>query len=173
MSITLNDNFQNNSGKALDHKAGKVVTGRTAPYASVAEANATIASAYRHKGLLAMVDEGDGKATWYVYRAGITDSDLVPLIDEGERVAYNANGFYDIGPGYLLEKIIVEPGSDATIKIGSTAGGEEYSPPLLMSSASGEVLLLNLYAKASTRRIYFTGIPTGTSIVFFKRKVKS
>lgn len=76
MSITINDQFQNNSGKSLDSKTGKIVLGKTVPYNSVAEANALIPSAYRYQGLEVLVMEG-GNAVTYMYRDGIGDGNLV------------------------------------------------------------------------------------------------
>lgn len=96
--------------------------------------------------------------------------------EQGERIEFNANGFYDIAEGYLLEKIIMLPGSDAAIDIGNTAGtGDIYSSSTfgsVVSAATGEVFVVNLYAKA-TRRIYFTNVPVGSVIIFLRRKIRT
>lgn len=75
----LNDNLQNNSPKALDNKHGKLVSVSWQPYADVAEANATINIAYRHKGLTVIIQEISGVAEYW-YRNGITDGDLVKKV---------------------------------------------------------------------------------------------
>lgn len=72
----LNDNLQNNSPKALDNKHGKLVTVVWEPYADVAEANASINIAYRHKGLTVIILVG-GHTVEYWYRDGISDINLV------------------------------------------------------------------------------------------------
>ncbi|HYH14173.1 MAG TPA: hypothetical protein VD794_03070 [Flavisolibacter sp.] len=91
---------------------------------------------------------------------------------QGDRVVYNDNGFYDIPEGFLLEKIIVLPGMDANIQIGSYEFGDDIAVAMPMSATYGEVQVLNLYAK-TTRRIYFSGLPANSAIIFFKRKVKT
>lgn len=74
--ITINDNLQNYSPKALDNKHGKFVSGIWQPYDSVAEANSRIHIAYRHKGLTVIVLDG-GFPTEYWYRDGVSDGDLI------------------------------------------------------------------------------------------------
>lgn len=78
MAITLNDQLYSFSPKALDGKYGKQVGADTVPFASVAEANATIPFAYRHRGLMVTIDTGSGN-TLYWYKDGKTDGDLVPF----------------------------------------------------------------------------------------------
>jgi len=90
----------------------------------------------------------------------------------GERIAFNGSGYYDIPEGYLLEKIIVLPGVDANVQMGSFEYGDDLLPPIPVSEAHGDVQVLNLYAKV-TRRIYFSGLPANSAIIFFKRKVKT
>jgi hypothetical protein len=91
---------------------------------------------------------------------------------QGERIAYNANAVYVIPDGYLLEKMIVLPGVDANIRTGNTNGAEDVNPEYPFSAATGEVLVLNLYAKAA-RTIYINGLPAGSAIIYFKRLVKT
>jgi hypothetical protein len=100
------------------------------------------------------------------------DQSAFDLFQQGQKVAFDADGYFDIPQGYLLEKAIILPGVDANIKIGNAAGADDISPEMLMSAANGEVVVLNLYARA-IRRIYFTGITAGSFIIFFNRKIKS
>lgn len=76
MAQAINDNFNNLSGKALDDKYGKIVAGKTVPYASTTEANTAIAEAYRFKGLTVSIDTGSGQ-TEYWYKDGVTNDSLV------------------------------------------------------------------------------------------------
>lgn len=93
--------------------------------------------------------------------------------EQGEKVHFDSDGYYDIPGTYLLEKVIIVPGEDAEIAIGNTDGGDELLFPQPMSAVNGEVVVLNLYAKAAVRRIYFSGLPAGSYIIFLKRKIKS
>jgi len=77
MSIGISDNFQNNSGKALDNK---YLSGGTTLYSSVAAANAAIFSVYRHRGLKVLIDVG-GAPTEYWYKEGTADLNLVEYVD--------------------------------------------------------------------------------------------
>jgi hypothetical protein len=92
--------------------------------------------------------------------------------EQGERVEVDADFSYDIPEGYLLEKIVVLPGTDATIKIGNDFAGDDICGEIEVTEEKGEVLLLNLYAKAS-RVIYFGGMNPGSAVIFFKRLVKA
>lgn len=76
MAQSVNDNFNNISGKSLDNKYGKVISGKTVPYTSVAEANSLIPSAYRYKGLTVLIDTGSGGQKEYWYNGDTTDGSL-------------------------------------------------------------------------------------------------
>jgi hypothetical protein len=87
-----------------------------------------------------------------------------------DEVALNADGYYDIEAGYILEKLIIFPGANAVVKIGKTAGGEEVLASVNITT-DGELVTVNMHAKENPIRIYFTGIPANSSIVFFKRTI--
>lgn len=73
MAIILNDNLQNNSPKSLDNKYLK--NGLTI-YTDAADANASIPSAYRSRGLTVLINVG-GVPTEYWYRDGVANGDLI------------------------------------------------------------------------------------------------
>lgn len=91
----------------------------------------------------------------------------------GERIAFEADGYYDIPQNYLLEKVIVLPGADALVRIGSGETLEDISPEQPVSAANGCVYTLDLYAKAGARRIHFTGLPANSFVIFLKRLIKT
>lgn len=72
MAIFVNDAIQNNAPKSLDNKYLK--NGIT-PYASVAEANATIISQYRSQGLTVLITGTPNQEYWYL--GGTTDGNLI------------------------------------------------------------------------------------------------
>lgn len=67
--IVVNDSLQSNSLKSLDNKYLK---NGTTPYASIAEANATIVSQYRSQGLTVLIG-----AQEYWYLGGVLDTNLI------------------------------------------------------------------------------------------------
>lgn len=72
MAIFVNDAIQNNAPKSLDNKYLK--NGIT-PYASVAEANATIIAQYRSQGLTVLVTGTPNQEYWYL--GGTADINLI------------------------------------------------------------------------------------------------
>lgn len=105
---------------------------------------------------------GNGTAAWnsLPYIAG-----GAPI---GERVLYDADGYHDVINPYILEKLLLQPGLNATLRVGSTLGGDEYMNDTFISAVEGNVLVLNLFANV-TKRVYISGLPVGSAVVFFKQ----
>lgn len=76
MAIIFGDSYQNNSPKPVDNKYGRFVSGAFRAYTNVAEANSTISSAYRYKGLTVLIGDGTNDAEYW-YKGGVTDQSLV------------------------------------------------------------------------------------------------
>lgn len=95
MAILLNDTIQNNSPKPVDNKYGIFASGAFRAYNSVSEANATIPSAYRSMGLTVLINTGSANIEYW-YKAGITDSDLIPKL-----TSLSANSPLALGSGIL------------------------------------------------------------------------
>lgn len=72
----LSNNLQINAPKALDNRSGIFSSGIWRSYASTTEANTTINSAYRFKGMTVQVNVG-GVPTDYWYRDSTLDGSLV------------------------------------------------------------------------------------------------
>jgi hypothetical protein len=87
----------------------------------------------------------------------------------GELQVFNADASYVLGAGILLEKLIIIPGVNANIKIGSAANLDDVHFEENMSS-TGHVIALQIFSLAG-RTIFFTGLPANTKIIFFKRLV--
>ena len=80
---------------------------------------------------------------------------------------------YNVIPGnYLIDKIIVLPGSSASIKIGSTLNGNEYFNTTEIAPIQGGIFDINLLA-SSPSSIYFTGIPADSKIIIITQNVPS
>lgn len=91
--------------------------------------------------------------------------------EQGERIEYNASGNYNLVQGSLLEKIILLPGADAEISIGTGLGTDDLMPAIPVTAAEGMVVSLDIYAKTA-KTIYINGLPAGSAVVFLKRKIK-
>jgi hypothetical protein len=87
-----------------------------------------------------------------------------------QEVPFNGDGSVIVPAGYLFEKCIVLPASGASLKIGLSIGGEEVYPTSAIS-ANGEVIVLERYS-STPKTFYFTGLPVGSSVVTFIRKIK-
>jgi hypothetical protein len=81
MSIVVNDSLQTNAPKAQENRAGKFIGGVWQPYASVAEANTSVPSAYRHRALTVCILIG-GAIKEYWYKDGIADVNLVEKVGQ-------------------------------------------------------------------------------------------
>jgi hypothetical protein len=110
--------------------------------------------------------------------AGLTNALLVKVdhagydaFYSGELIAANADYLYTLQQYYLLEKIIVIPGADCTIRIGKTLSGDEIVTNTDIDT-DGEVFVIDVFAIAN-RNIYISGIPVGSKLIFLKRLIKT
>lgn len=102
------------------------------------------------------------------------DKAVFDAFEQGQLVSFpDGDGSFAIGANYLLEKVIVLPPIDATVKIGDTDGGDELCPEVEITSANGGVIEVNAFANGAVRTIYLSGIPVNTKIIFIKRKIKT
>jgi hypothetical protein len=76
---TVNTGFDVNVAQALDTKYGKLSSGKTVPYTSVAEANAALTPSFRYAGKTCLIDDGTGIDEYWYY-GGIADGNLVPKV---------------------------------------------------------------------------------------------
>lgn len=111
--ITLNDNFQNNSGKALDNKLSKVITGKSVAFSSVTEANTAIPTAYRNTIDLVWVNLA-GINTPHQYQGGTADSNLLPFLKTVNGGSLIGNGNIVVTGGGTIDAIPTD-GSNNTV----------------------------------------------------------
>lgn len=131
---------------------------------------------YTPQGIKILVDGFDATTThaaadFVIY---INDPDIVATgtvtspseSSSGTSVAYAGGpATYALSANTVLDYLIVFPGSNATLKIGTTLGGEEVLP---------EVDVLTTGTLISPRRysiggetLYLTGLPSGSRITYF------
>lgn len=91
----------------------------------------------------------------------------------GIKIVFNGDGFYDIPVGYMLSEFIIVPGGDTVVRVGSTAGGDEYFFDASITSVEGRPYFIQLYSKTTAKRVYFTGLTSSSYVIFFLKFVKS
>ncbi len=109
---------------------------------------------------------GDGTTPWitlpYLFGSTLAYTDRIVLV---------ADGYYDLPQFFVLDNFVVQPASDINLKIGSTAGGEEYFLESEVPSSTGAIYAINLFSNV-IKRLYFSGITASTAIVLFRKYVK-
>jgi hypothetical protein len=197
MASQINDSLYSTSPKPLDGKYALFSGGTTTAYLSVAAANAAIAPSYRSVGLVVLVQES-GQNRQYWYKNGVLDSDLVPrdyqitggtninVVQVGNTITISASevtvgdsstteSFQVTGDfnktfsaGTVLTSWILDTPTDATVNIGTTAGGGQIFNAYPVTSTSPPLFQYSKYFKTDTIW-YFTGIPSGTLVIFYYR----
>ena len=171
MPITLNDNLHILTARPADDRYSKLVAGVSTPFASVAEANTMINSAYRHKGLTVFIDIGGGSAEYW-YKEGVTDTDLVPknISKVVDAFSLSANGSRSVLAGQTLIRIEFNATVAMTIDIGTTTNGTEVMNGLDL--VAGETKYQEYVKKAdTTMSIYFTNVSGGTLNIKFIKEI--
>jgi len=77
MPIEVNDGLQINAPRYGDTRAGKISSGRSAPYSSLAEALSSISKDYRSSGMKFLVREGGIVRTYRFTDSFLTDGVVV------------------------------------------------------------------------------------------------
>jgi hypothetical protein len=92
----------------------------------------------------------------------------------GEFIAASGDVAYNQLANYLIEKIIIIPGADCNIRIGTTNGGEEIlnDVAVVQADTMTHTQVINAFAVAD-RTIYINGIPAGTKLIVLKRLLKT
>ncbi len=156
MSITVNDNLQNNSPKSLDNK---YMQNGLIAYTSVSAAN--IALNYRHRGLKVRISV-DGEELEYWYKYGILDTDLVPVSVYKQTSATDIS--INVPSGEFVKRILVNPiGQLDALKVGTSSGAEDILPEMIIPVGSWFNISVEKYA-SSAITFYFTGITSNTQI---------
>lgn len=92
--------------------------------------------------------------------------------EQGQSIDYDTHDYYTIPAGYLLEKFIPYYSADSYLKASLVAiGNNEIADIELISAGWNRPVTVDIVATADTN-FYIDGIPAGSKIVFFKRKIK-
>jgi hypothetical protein len=125
------------------------------------------------EGFDALTSHADASFKIYIVHPNVTVGGTVVSGPGGESggtsIAYEVDGTYAIPAGSVLESVVILPGTNTSVKIGSTAGGEDVMPETAVTT-EGYMVVLNLFSRTG-RTLYFTGLNAGSTIVFFQKTV--
>jgi len=99
------------------------------------------------------------------------DKAIFNAFEQGQKLEVNGDTEYVIPPGYILEKIIVIPGSNCTPY--AMLGPEEIVPQgdeTIVTPAEGVLWVTNILA-LSQKTLSIFGLPADSSVIYFKRKI--
>lgn len=159
MSTPQNDAFRILAPKPID---SRYLKNEITEWTSVAEVNAAIPSAYRHKGLTVHIA---GVEYWYL--GGTTDGHLVPKTTTGIELQLASNGFYTVPYRMLIVAFVVTPNIDINFKAGSSAGAEDFVPQLLLAANQTIPIAVFLWRNAG-QTIHFSGITGSNTTIIIK-----
>ena len=75
---------------------------------------------------------------------------------------------------YLLEKVIIIPGADAVVRIGTTNGGQEImnDTSITVADITSHTQIIDAFTQVD-RNIYINGITANSKIIIIKRLIKT
>lgn len=80
-----------------------------------------------------------------------------------EVLELTANYAYVLQNGLWLDSILVKPTVNTTLRIGTSAGGQQLQPDIFLPAGIAEPITLNLYADGD-RTLYIYGIIASTNL---------
>jgi hypothetical protein len=174
----INVGFDNNSPQAIDRAYGKVVAGVTVPFASVAEANAMVNVAYRHKGKTVLIIDGATVSEFW-WKDGTANVNLVKKADYStlqtiydlvhpEKLELSANGTYTVPEDILLYRIVVVTTVNFVLQIGSLPGQGDIVPEIPVVSGEPMVIDLSVVGWGASKDIYLQGISGFTIFLMYR-----
>jgi len=96
------------------------------------------------------------------------------FFQKGELINANANHVYQQAANTLIETIVIIPGADALIKIGTTNGDEDILGEVEVIQNDPKSYPQVVYAFTDVQRnLYINGIPNGSKIIILKRPLKT
>lgn len=105
---------------------------------------------------------------------GKLDANQFDPFYRGDLVNANENYVYAQPANSIIEYIIIIPGADAAIRIGTTDGDEDIMVESNVVVNDPKTYPQILYAVTTeARSLYINGIPNGSKIVIYKRPLKT
>ena len=92
----------------------------------------------------------------------------------GELITASADVVYMQLANYLLEKVIIIPGADAVMRIGTTNGGQEImnDTSITVADITSHTQIIDAFTQVD-RNIYINGITANSKIIIIKRLIKT
>lgn len=90
----------------------------------------------------------------------------VPSVNTPDTIILAADGTYTLAAGYQIWKITINPSAADTVRIGTTANGEEVMMDKLMTvdTYANNGVTADVFAEGGAQTIYFTGFTAAATI---------
>lgn len=114
---------------------------------------------------------GNGDATFkaYILDPTVAAGEASSSGTSGDVVEFAGDGTYDIPAMTRLDYFIVIPSAACTLKVGTTLGGEEVLPEVALSEEGDSINVGRFWASGAT--LYLTGLPAGSTVIFYTTTV--
>lgn len=167
MAITVQDSINTSAPKPLDNKYGIFSSGTFRPYANIAEANSTIATASRSVGLTVLVAGSPNQEYWY--QTGTADGNLVAkavVVSTTSPLTFSSNTVgIQIGSASQAGAISATDWTNFNAKISSVATTGSGSVNIYAGTTSGAVTIKSLAAAGGITLGDTGGTVTITSVL--------
>jgi hypothetical protein len=165
----INKSLKVNAPQDVDAWKGKILAdGRQVPYASVAEACASIPKDYRTLCKTVWITTDTGNSVYW-WKDGIEDADLV-LFEASRLPIKSAPGdaTLSIPANTLIDLIVIEDSNNPVISAGFEPNGNEILDGFPLQDGFGATVFI-ISPSLSVRTIYLTGYTPNTIIKLFVR----
>ncbi len=88
------------------------------------------------------------------------------------RLILEADGSYEIPAGKLMERLIITPIAETTLKVGITPAGNEVLEEEILDADSDKIVDYVIVARAAGNLIYFTGIVAQTTVLIYTKTLE-
>lgn len=134
-------------------------------FATTAARNSYLTNPRRYAGQVAADLETDT-----IYYLNQTATAWLPMSPFGkEKLMFVSDGSYVLPVGYMIDKILITPSSEDSIKVGLTNGGEEIMFSETIAGGNTKIVSYDIVAKTATKTIYFTGITDTCEVIIYLR----
>lgn len=114
------------------------------------------------------IEDIDGLATILGLKL---NASVFNAFEQGQKIPVEGNTEYVIPEGYILEKVVLIPGSDCSPY--ATVGDEEIVPEdteTVVTPAQGALWVVNILA-LNEKTLSIFGLPASSFVIYFKRKI--
>lgn len=116
-------------------------------------------------------DAADNENSFASADAGWLWQRVITATDGRDKFSKTADFTYVLADGFMIDKIMLKPSVEQTIKIGKTPGGDEIMFPDILPVNVWRTVTYDLIADGGDVNIYFEGLTDPTTIIIYKRRI--